>query len=338
MSKQTKQFLQIVFFIGLGIFLVYYQINNLTAEQKQRVVHSFRNANLFWIIIPMGISLLSHFTRAARWKLLIDTTGDKVHLKNSFYAVMIGYLANGFLPRLGEIIRCGVLGKKENIKFETLVGTVVAERIFDFLFMLLIVAITIIAQYQFLFDFLNEELFRPFFNSIEANRIKYALVFGIVIFIILFIYFVLGNVLRSISANLSKRFENIKESFAEGLTTILKLPQKALFIGYSVIMWLCYFFMSFLVFKSLTETKNLSVDAGLSVLTAGSLGLVIPTPGGIGSYHQFVSKTLQLYEVSEATGISLSWLIWLTNFMVILLFGLLSLLLINYTKQSKITE
>ena len=136
---------------------------------------------------------------------------------------------------------------------------------------------------------------------------------------------------------IATKFESMKHSFEEGFSTIIKLENKLLFVCYSIFMWVCYFFMSFLVFKSISQTKNLSVDAGLSVLTSGSLALVIPTPGGLGSYHQFVSKTLQLYGVSETTGISLSWLIWLTNFIIILVFGLLSLLLINYINQKKNT-
>jgi len=101
----------------------------------------------------------------------------------------------------------------------------------------------------------------------------------------------------------------------------------------SVSMWILYFFMSFVVFKSLDGSKHLGVDAGLSTLTSGSLALLIPTPGGLGSYHEFVSRTLQLYDISEVLGVSLSWLIWSTNFFTILIIGFVSIFLIGVTKK-----
>lgn len=336
MEKRTKQILQTILFFAIGIFLVVYQIKGLSAQEMQQVSASFKQANLFWILFPMGVALLSHFVRALRWKLLIDTAGKKVRLHNTFFAVMIGYLANGFLPRLGELIRCGVLGKKEEIKFETLVGTMVAERIFDFILMVVVIFITIMVQYEFLFNFLEREIFQPLLVSIKANRSKYIFGFLAIVLVLFIIYFFLDDFLRTFSAKMAKKYESIRESFTEGMTTILKLKQKGLFVAYSFFMWACYFFMSFFVFNSLKETKDLGIDAGLSVLTSGSLGLVVPTPGGLGSYHQLVSEALQLYGVTEATGISLSWLIWLTNFSVILIFGLLSLLFINLkNKQNK---
>lgn len=336
MKKRQKQVVQTILFFSIGIALVYFQIDQLTPNQKQSVIQSIKQANAFWITAAMIIALLSHATRALRWKMLINTTKDKVSFINSFYAVMIGYLANGFLPRFGEVIRCGVLGRKENVQFEKLIGTVLAERLFDLIVMLLIVFLTILVQYQFLYQFLNEELFQPSAKYIHQHQLKFLLFFGSIAVVGLLVYFFMGQILRSISGTIASKWQSVKQSFSEGFSTILQLKNKALFLGYTLLMWVCYFFMSYFVFFSLKETKFLGIDAGLSVLTSGSLALVIPTPGGLGSYHQFVSKTLQLYDVSQSTGISLSWLIWSANFGIILLFGLLSLLLIsNLFKKNK---
>ena len=335
-TKRQKQILQTLIFFLVGIGLVYFQIKGLSASEKEQIVSSVKQANIFLILGAMVVSVLSHFIRAVRWKQLIKSATENVSTTNSFYAVMIGYLANGFLPRFGEVIRCGVLGRKENIKIEKLIGTVVVERLFDLIIMLIVVALTILVQYEFLFQFLNKNLFQPAIHTFQNNSGKIILILVALVVGSVVAYFALNQFLSKVSSKLADKWESIKHNFTDGFTAILKLDNKPLFVLYSLLMWCCYFLMSFLVIKSLPQSVHLDFQAGLSVLTSGSLALIIPTPGGLGSYHQFVSKTLQLYDLSQATGVALSWLIWSTNFAIILVFGLLSLLLISTSRNKKI--
>lgn len=335
MNKKTKQFLQTLLFFGIGIVLVYFQVKGLSQEERDAVVTSIQQANFLWIFLAAFVGVFSHYIRGIRWKMIIDSTGDTVSALNSFYAVMIGYLANGFLPRFGEVIRCGVLGRKENIKVEKLIGTVVVERLFDLIVLILVVGTTLLVQYQLLFDFINEKLFRPFAETFSTGLtdllIKLSVVVVVFVAILTLLFFISKKI--GIWQKIKTKWDSVRHSFTEGFSAILKVKNKGLFVFYSLFIWVCYFLMAYLIFFALDDTKHLGFEAGLSVLTSGSLALLIPTPGGLGSYHQFVSNTLQLYNIPDTAGISLSWLIWSTNFAVILVFGLLSLLLISIKKK-----
>jgi len=89
----------------------------------------------FWILLSAMCGLLSHISRAMRWNYLIEPLGKKPGTLNTFLSVMVGYIMNLVLPRMGEVARCGVLSRYEKISFARLIGTVVTERIIDVLMM-----------------------------------------------------------------------------------------------------------------------------------------------------------------------------------------------------------
>lgn len=336
MKLNLKKILQTLLFFGIGLFIVYYQINQLSVEEKSSALKAIKGANYYWIFIAFSCAIFSHILRGFRWAMLINTANENVKPRNAFYAVVIGYLVNGFIPRFGEIVRCGVLGKKENVKFEKLVGTVVAERLFDLIMLISVIGITLIIQYDFLYSLINESLLQPFLERLSDSSNNLMIIAALFTGTIIFFFFGFRYLIKksTIGSRLKERWINFKEMFTEGFNTILKLKNKWwLFITQSIAMWFLYFLMSFLVFKSLDGSKHLGIDAGLSALTSGSLGLLIPTPGGLGSFHEFVSRTLQLYDISEVLGVSLSWLIWSTSFSSILVMGLIAIVLIGINNK-----
>ncbi len=318
----------------MGLALIYFQVKNLSEQERIQVGQAISHAHWFWIILAMLTAVISHIFRAQRWAQIINTTGEDVPTLHTFYGVMIGYLVNGFVPRAGEIARCGIITRTDHVRFEKLVGTVVAERIFDLIVLLLVVVLTLLSQFQFLYQLINEKLFSPFFQTFQ-NKFDDLLVL-ILLFLALSSFIVISSAIIMKRLNIGNRiirqWEKIRHNFVDGFTSILNIKNKWAFVGYSLAMWVCYFFMAFLIFKALPESKHLGFDAGLSVLTSGSLALVIPTPGGLGSYHQFVSNTLQLYGISPVIGVSLSWLIWSANFAVMLILGLFSFILVSLKK------
>ena len=132
MNKRLISILQYTLFLGAGIFLVWWQLKGMTTEQRTQFTSALQSAN-YWLIIPIiFMSLLSHLSRAYRWKLLLEPLDYYPKIKNVFAVTMIGYLANAAIPRLGEILKCTMLGKYEKIPVQKLIGTIVIERIFDF--------------------------------------------------------------------------------------------------------------------------------------------------------------------------------------------------------------
>ena len=131
MKPKVKTYLQTFIFLAIGIFLIFWFLNKLSPAEKQEIWHYFLQANPLWMIIAMFIGIISHIFRALRWNLLIESVTKKPKIKNTFWAVMSGYLVNYAVPRLGEITRCALLGKKEKIAVDTVLGTMISERLFD---------------------------------------------------------------------------------------------------------------------------------------------------------------------------------------------------------------
>ncbi|MEI9945178.1 MAG: lysylphosphatidylglycerol synthase transmembrane domain-containing protein [Chitinophagaceae bacterium] len=146
MNKKLKVAVQYLFFLGLGIFLVWWSLKDIDKEKWAQIRAALDNAR-YYLFIPVFIILsLSHYVRSLRWRLLIEPMGYKPDRGNMFFAVMIGYLANQAFPRLGEVLKCTVLARYEKIPADKLVGTIILERLIDAITLLIIFGITIAIQ------------------------------------------------------------------------------------------------------------------------------------------------------------------------------------------------
>jgi len=154
-------------FIGAGLFWLAFRNLNLS-----KMVDQFKSAHYSFIFIGLAVGLISHFFRALRWNLLIKPLGFNVPAKNSFIAVLIGYMVNFAIPRMGEVSRCVILNRSEKIPLNKLIGTVVIERIFDSFCLLLIIIITFIAEYQRLKELIYKYLYTPFLTHSSGIDIK----------------------------------------------------------------------------------------------------------------------------------------------------------------------
>src|SRR5687768_13611784 len=138
MNKKILSLLQYLFFLGLGIFLVWWSLGTISDDDWVKIKESLRNAN-YWYLLPVVLALLaSHFSRAMRWKILMEPVVYKTRIGNTYMAVLIGYLANLAVPRLGEILKCTILARYEKVPADKLVGTIVAERAFDMICLLIL--------------------------------------------------------------------------------------------------------------------------------------------------------------------------------------------------------
>lgn len=255
------------------------------------------NANYYWLIISLVFAIGSHIFRALRWNLLINSLNYRTKLSTTFFAVMIGYMANTAVPRMGEFVRCGVLSKKEKIPFNALFGTVISERIFDLITLMVIIFLVIAFQANALSDFLNQ-LFGPFFNDLFSNLESIIIFAGSIILtlvVLVFIVIMLKERIKRIP--FYHKIQEFLSGLLEGIKTIMKLKQKFLFLLYTFMIWFFYALMVYLPLLMLEETSHLTFINSLTILAIGSLGIVAPVPGGIGAYH-FIVKTV-LYEIFQ---------------------------------------
>lgn len=334
MKKKLLDVFKIVFFLSLGVFFIWLFMHNLTSEEKNDIYSSFLSANYFWIIVSILIGVLSHYSRAARWKLLLKPMGYQPSMKNTFMAVMIGYFANMALPRLGEVTRCGILTRYEKIPLQKSFGTVVTERAIDLISLMLAFILTFALNLDKLAKFKETSIIRNIqerYNNMENPSTIYYLT-GIVILVIVFLFW---RFRHKISNNkIYKKIKEILLGFVEGLKSLTKIDRPLLFIFHSINIWFMYLIMTWIVFFCIPETTHLGLDAGLAALVFGSIGIIL-VQGGIGIYPWIVAEILLLYSIPETKGYAVGWLSWTGQTAMIILFGLLSLVFLPILNNKK---
>lgn len=264
----------------------------------QEVWSTICEANYYWLIVSMFFAIGANIFRALRWNLLINSLNYKTNVLSTFFAVMIGYLINTAVPRMGEFVRCGVLSNKEKIPFNILFGTVISERVFDLITLFVIIFLVIVFQIDSLGSFLST-IFCPFITELFSNlqsKIFFTSVAILFFTVLIFIILKLKEKIKSIY--FYQKIQGFLSGLFEGAISIMKLDQKWLFLLYTFIIWLFYAIMVYLPVLMLEETSHLTFINGLTILAIGSLGIVAPVPGGIGAYH-FIVKTIlhELYNI-----------------------------------------
>lgn len=296
---------------------------------------AFKIADYSWIVIAIVLGMLSHWIRALRWRLLIEPLGYKPHALNVYMAVLIGYLANLALPRLGEVSRCGILTKYEKIPFNKSFGSVISERAVDMLSFIILFLLLLITQSERLSLYIQEKIYTPLQAKINldySQQSNIAWVIAGLIIITLALFYFFRKSITSTKAYL--KFNGLLGGFLTGMKSVVKMKHPIKFIFYTLLIWALYLLMAYVVFFSLGETSSLSLDAGLAILVFGSVGIMI-VQGGIGIYPAIVAETLLLFSITSTTGYAMGWLIWSSQTLMVLIAGVFSLLLLN-TFNSKV--
>ncbi len=300
-------------------------------QDRVLLINEFREANYGWIILAGVAAMLSHLLRAVRWNQLIAPVSPSPPLSQTFAALLSGYLANLAVPRLGEITRCVLLSRKSRVPFNSLVGTVVTERIFDMVCLFLIVLSIILFQFGFIRNFLITFFYAPLMERGSGHWVW--------LIMAAFIFMTAGVILLLL---LRKKLKHAREGsffhkirrhwqgLRSGLFSFTRVSNKPLFITLSFLIWGLYFLMVYLCFFALASTSGLSVSAGLTLLAVGSLGIAAPVPGGLGTYHFLTILTLtELYSIASEAAFSYAFISHFTQTMVIILFGSLGWLFLT---------
>jgi uncharacterized membrane protein YbhN (UPF0104 family) len=302
LKKGIIQSLKLLAFLSIGLLLLWFAFRNVDFT---RLGNGLREAKYGWLILSVMFGIFAYLSRARRWMLLIQPLGYKIHYKNSFFAMMTGYLANMALPRIGEISKCVALGKKENIPVDQLIGTVVIERTIDFLSLMTIMIIMLFVDGSTLGPFLVENIYDPLQVKLSAI-FGFAWIFWILIsvtgLLILYIIYHFRHKLRKIRF-FSKIFDTL-EGITHGLKTITAISHKWEFIFHTVFIWVNYLMMTWVVVFAIKSTSNLDLADGIFLLVIGGLGMTAPVTSGLGAYHIIVSRGLLLiYGISLEDGL-----------------------------------
>jgi uncharacterized membrane protein YbhN (UPF0104 family) len=327
--------LKYLFFIALGGFFVWLSVRHLTHDKWEEIKHAVARGRK-WVIIPVILFLLiAHYSRAMRWKLLMEPLGYKPSNFNVFAAVMIGYLVNSGAPRLGEVFKCSLLARYEKFRFDKLIGTILIERAVDLVCLIIVFISALIVQGD-IFAQMMTNLLKQFFHDKTGNLSTEKLLIALSIFILFLIIFYLvlkrfGHI--DIIARIKKSIKNI----IHGLSSINNLEHKGWFIFHSLLIWTMYWLASTAGLYALKETQYLGLPGGLAALVVGTVGIIL-TPGGIGAYPVLISQLLGLYGLDpDTTGIASGTLMWAAQTAIILLGGMICFGLISkYNKRKSI--
>ena len=334
MNKRYRTLFQYIFFFGLGIFLVWWSVKDLTAADKSQIREALRTARYLLFVPVLVILLLSHYIRALRWKLMITPLGHNPAVKNTFFAVMIGYLTNLAFPRLGEVLKCTVLARYENIPADKLIGTIIIERIIDGLSLLIIFGITLLIQPGIYSRIIDTFLNNPDTGTKQGSGFPFALLLGIIVFLIIITWMI---VKKKNLTDLVLLLKKITINIFKGVAAIGKLQKRGSFIFLTVVLWTLYLLGGYIGFFAFRETSVYGLKEAFTILSAGSVGMII-TPGGIGAYAVLLEKTMQLYGLQKGVALAFGWLLWIFQTGVILLGGLFSFVAMPYFNKKQSIE
>jgi uncharacterized membrane protein YbhN (UPF0104 family) len=325
------KFLKIGFFFLLGIALIWWSLHQIPAEEWSKFTLALKDSKL-WIIFPVFIILgFSHFLRALRWRLIMEPLGYKPSIMNTYLAVLIGYLANLAIPRLGEVLKCTLLAKYEKVPAEKIVGTIVAERAFDVISLGLVFLMALGLQFNVIeagWNQLKNQSSAPVAQSNEGNWKLYLLV-GIVVIVVGLFFILRKRIPKMVSS-----IKQIIKGIWEGVISATRLKQHNLFFLYSFGIWFMYLLATYVGLYATAGTES-SFATAISCLAYASIGMIL-TPGGIGAYAYFMAKVLELNGVDYTLGLANGTLQWFSQFLIVIVLGGLSLIILPIiNKQAK---
>ena len=332
MKKKLLSYLQYVIFLGGGLLLVWWQLHGMTEEETKEFNHAFTNADYVLIIPVVIMCLASHISRSMRWKLLMEPLGYRPKLKNTFAVTMVGYLANAAVPRLGEILKCTLLARYENLKTDKLIGTILIERTFDFGCYIIFIFITVLIQINVVGSYVNEQLK----HLTQGGGIPFWAKLLILAAAVLLIVYGIRFLLRRFPHNKTiRKIKNFVSGIGQGFVAIKGLKRRKLFLAHTLFIWTMYLLQIYIGFQAMGGTEHLSIKAACSVLALATLSMIV-TPGGIGTFPLFVMETLAIYGITSAQGKAFGWLIWGVSTGIVIVAGLISLLLLPYINKKNI--
>ncbi len=323
-KKKLLKYLKTFLPLALGVFFIFYSYYGFTPEERQKLFENIAEVNPLWVTLALVGGLLSHMSRAYRWKLLLEPLGYKIRFSTAFMGIMSGYLANLGIPRSGEVLRGATAATYDNIPFEKAFGTIIAERAVDVVIAFTLVFIAILLHTNEFFLFFEEYNINPWFSII-----------GLVILILMgsLIFFIIKKSSQPIFIKVRNFFSGI----LQGVKSILHMKNTLAFILHTLFIWGMYVLMFYILKFAFLEMQDLSFPTMLTAFIVGSFSISI-TNGGVGIYPVAVGATFALFDISKETGEAFGWVDWSLQTILSIVIGGFSLLLLPVLNKKKKTE
>lgn len=313
MNNSLKRFLKIALPVGIGLFLIWLSYIQFSREQLDEIAAHFESAHYGYVLMAVLLSVISHLIRASRWNLLLEPMGFHPALANNFMAVSIAYLMNIFIPKSGEVSRAVVLDRYEQVPFEKGFGTIITERIIDLIFLGLFTLAALLWEFDQLYSFLKE--------LIPVGKLL------LLLFLALFGGFLLLLFIKRSKSKIGRRIRTFIFGLKQGVFSIFRMKHTGRFVLQTILIWLLYLLSFYTATLALEETSDIGFGTLLITFVVGSFSFAF-TNSGFGSYPFFVAGILSLFGIATTIGTAFGWIVWTSNIVMLIVFGVLSLLLL----------
>lgn len=276
---------------------------------------------MFWVSFSILLGIIGHISRAIRWNYLLEPLGYRPKLSNNVLIILISYLTNLGIPRTGEVLRATALTTYEGVPFEKGFGTIVTERVIDVIMLLLVIFITFILQTDVLLDILKNK---------GLNIEGLLALIGIGIFCMLMFYIFI----KKSTLPIALKIKNFVKGLLAGVFSIFRMKHKWKFIFHTVLIWVCYIAMLWVIKYTVPETINLTLSQLLVAFVAGAFAMAA-TNGGIGLYPIAIRSALTIFGISVVAGDAFGWILWISQTMMIVVFGAISFLLLPLLNRNR---
>lgn len=308
MNKKLKKILTYLLFLVIGVVL-FYQVYT-SVDDKEKLWEDMQSAHWIGIVASFVMGYLAIVSRGMRWLHLLEPLGYKAKSWNSIHAVAFAYFANTFVPRSGELARCAALNQTDDIPVDELFGTVVSERLVDFVMLAIFMSLAVLS---------NLDAFIKMSENFQLGEGGFPWPLAIAALILLLLFFVLRKKIAQTA--FGQKVISFFKGVLNGLKSIRKMKNKGAFIAHTIFIWVMYFFMAYVIYKSVPATQNFSVFECLFIMVAGGLGMIIPAPGGIGSYQFAVKLGFQALGHDGDLGFAIANIIWVVQTGMIVITG-----------------
>lgn len=294
-------------------------------DKSALLAEDMRRASIPGILLSALLGYLAIVSRGARWLLMLEPLGYKVNRWRAIHSVAFAYFANIFVPRSGELARCVAIYQTDKVPVDRLFGTVISERVVDMLLLMGITALAFVTNIDAFDAMLSRrapgEGDEQAFNPLLITLIGAVVVGGVALFVLR----------RSAFINrLYLRVSGFLKGVGEGLRSVVTMKRKGLFIFHTLFIWAMYFFSTLVIFKSIDATAHIPLHQALFIMVAGGFGMVIPAPGGIGSYHWMIKLAFIALGMSGTLGFAVANVMWLTQNIMIVIMGAAGYLMLSW--------
>lgn len=298
----------------------------------QQLWDDLKKADYTYVLLSMLMGYIAIVSRGIRWLLLLEPMGYKAKFWNSIHSVSVLYIVNLAVPRAGELARCTSMNQVEDIPIDKLFGTVLLERVIDFVLLFIVMGAAFVLHFDDFFSLFNLTFTNSDSAAAESSiTIKYLFLGGALVVGLAFLIFRKRIINHPKFAPIRKFIQGV----VEGFKTFGQMEKKGAFIAHTLLIWILYFLMVYVVFFSLDTTAHLTLSDGLFIMMAASLGIVVPVPGGWGAYHYFVTMALLVLGIERENGLTFATIVHSSQTLMLLITGIIAFIFLYFERRKK---